>query len=86
MKKDGLKGKRIGLLKASMGFHYKVDSLMNQTVEYLKSQGAEVIELEFALPSEVEKASFKVLLFEFKDGLNKYFAGLGNACSGEEPG
>jgi amidase len=79
LKKDGLKGKRIGLLKASMGFHYKVDSLMGLTVKFLKSQGAEVIELDFALPAEVEKASLTVLLFEFKDGLNKYFAGLGSS-------
>jgi amidase len=76
--KDGLKGKRIGLLKASMEFHFKVDNLMDHTVAFLESQGAEVIELEFVLPSEVEKASFQVLLFEFKDGLNKYFQGLGN--------
>jgi len=78
LKKDGLKGKRIGLLKESMGFHYKVDILMDQTVAYLKSQGAEVIELEFALPAAVEKASLRVLFFEFKDGLNKYFTSLGN--------
>jgi amidase len=78
LKKDGLKGKRIGLLKASMGFHYKVDSMMSQTVKFLKSQGAEVVELDFALPSEVEKASLEVLLYEFKDGLNKYLAGQGS--------
>lgn len=78
LKKDGLKGKRIGLLKASMGFHYKVDTLMDQTVAYLKSQGAEVIELEFVLPAEVEKAELQVLFYEFKDGLNKYFQSLGN--------
>ena len=51
---------------------------MSQTVKYLKSQGAEVVELDFALPSEVEKASLNVLFFEFKDGLNKYFVSLGN--------
>jgi amidase len=78
LKKDGLKGKRIGLLKASMDFHYKVDILMDQTVAFLENQGAEVIELDFVLPSAVEKASFQVLLYEFKDGLNRYFAGLGN--------
>ena len=78
LKVDGLKGKRIGLLKESMGFHYKVDLLMDQTVAFLESQGAEVIELDFVLPGTVEKASFQVLLYEFKDGLNKYFASLGN--------
>ena len=29
---DGLKGKKIGLLKKSMGFSDKVDTLMNLTV------------------------------------------------------
>jgi amidase len=77
LKPDGLRGKRIGLLKESMGFHYKVDELMDQTVAFLKSQGAEVIELDYDLPAEVGNASFQVLLYEFKDGLNKYFQGLG---------
>lgn len=80
LKVDGLKGKRIGLLKESMGFHYKVDILMDQTVAFLQSQGAEVVDLDFALPPGVEKASFEVLLYEFKDGLNKYFQSLGNAA------
>jgi amidase len=76
--KEGLKGKRLGLLKASMEFHFKVDSLMRKAVDFIESQGAEVIELDFVLPSGVEKASFQVLLYEFKDGLNKYLEGLGN--------
>src|SRR5512133_473977 len=42
LKVDGLNGRRIGLLKEFMGYHYKVDSLINQTVLFLKSQGAEV--------------------------------------------
>ena len=75
---DGLKGKRIGLLKHSMGFHHKVDSLMMKTVAWMKSQGAEIIELNFSLDESIEKASMEVLLYEFKDGLNKYFRGLGN--------
>ena len=78
LKKDGLNGKRIGLLKKSMGFSDKVDSLMNRTVADLKSQGAEVIEIEMPKGENFEDASFDVLLYEFKDGLNKYFAGLGN--------
>lgn len=78
LKKDGLKGKRIGLLKNTSGFHPKVDALTNQTVMYLKSQGAEVIELLFPLDPSVYKASFQVMLYEFKDGLNAYLKGLKN--------
>jgi amidase len=77
LKADGLKGKRIGLLKESMGFHPKVDLLMDQTITWLKSQGAEVIELKEPFDPAIEKASFEVMLFEFKDGLNKYFQSLG---------
>ncbi len=78
LKADGLKGKRIGLLKNSMGFHAKVDTLMKRAIVDLKKQGAEVVEIDFNLERGVNGASFQVLLFEFKDGLEKYFASLGD--------
>ena len=78
LKKDGLQGKRIGVLKKSMGFSDKIDSLMNRTIADLKFNGAEVFEIEMPKGENYEDASFEVLLYEFKDGLNKYFAGLGN--------
>jgi amidase len=77
LKPDGLKGKRIGLLTKFMGFHYRVDTLVYQAVAYMRSQGAEVVELGYELPDEVNAASFDVLLYEFKDGLNRYFQSLG---------
>jgi amidase len=78
LKADGLKGKRIGLLKNVGGFHYKVDELMEQAVAELKKQGAEVIEVELNV-NEAEQASFQVMLYEFKAGLNAYLAGTTNA-------
>lgn len=80
LKKDGLKGKRIGLMKESMGFSGKVDELMQKTVEALKKQGATVIELEPMKDQSYGNASYQVLLYEFKDGLNRYFAGLGKTA------
>ena len=77
LKADGLKGKRIGLLKNSGAFHPKVDSLLRKAIQDLKKQGAEVVEVEFALDAAVYNASFEVLLYEFKDGLNNYLQGLG---------
>jgi amidase len=79
LKKDGLNGKRIGLLKKSLGFSDKVDTLMNEAVEYIKSNGATVIDIEFKRGEKYDDASFEVMLYEFKDGLNKYFAGLGDS-------
>ena len=78
LKKDGLKGKRIGLYRKSMGFSDKVDTLMNKAVAYMKANGAEVVDIEFPKTANYDDASFTVLLYEFKDGLNKYFAGRGN--------
>lgn len=77
LKADGVKGKRVGLLKKSMGFSDKVDTLMYETVRWLKSNGAEVIDIEMNEESNYGNASFEVMLFEFRDGLNKYFASLG---------
>ncbi|HEY9049814.1 MAG TPA: amidase [Ohtaekwangia sp.] len=79
LKADGLKGKRIGLLKDVAGFHAKVDTLMKQVVIYLKQQGAEVIEIAEPVGKGAGGPSFQVLLYEFKDGLNKYFASLPSA-------
>src|SRR5665647_514259 len=78
LKEDGLMGKRIGWYTSGRGQNYKVDTLMQQAVDYIKSRGAEVIELEDIYSREVESLSFEVLLYEFKDGLNKYFTSLGD--------
>lgn len=78
LKIDGLKGKRIGLLKKNTGYHARVDTLMKQVVADLKRQGAEVIELDYSMERTVGGSSFTVMLYEFKDGLTRYFASLGD--------
>jgi amidase len=77
LKADALKGKRLGWYTSARGTHFKVDTLMQHAVNYLKSQGAEVIEIDNIYSREVGPLSFQVMLYEFKDGLNKYFASLG---------
>jgi len=78
LKTDGLKGKRIGLLKKNMGYHARVDTLMKQVIADLKRQGAEVIDIDYSMERKVNGASFTVMLYEFKDGLTRYFASLGD--------
>jgi amidase len=75
---DGLNGKRIGLWTESLGGHYRVDTLMHETVRFLESQGATIIDIDQISGENVGGDSFQVLLYEFKDGLNKYFATLGD--------
>ena len=77
LKEEGLKGKKLGWYTSDRGQHYKVDALMQKAVDYIRSQGAEVIEIDNIYSREAGSLSFQVMLFEFKDGLNKYFASLG---------
>lgn len=74
---NALEGKRIGFFKESIGLNYKVDSLIYKAVEYMKSKGAVIIEIDRIADSKAEDYSFQVLLYEYKDGLNKYFQSLG---------
>ncbi|MCF6171981.1 MAG: amidase [Bacteroidales bacterium] len=81
LKKDGLKGKRIGLFTAPLGVNFKVDTLMAQAVRFLKKQGAEIVEIDEIAAPEVGGYSFEIMLYEYKDGLNKYFRSLGADAS-----
>ncbi len=75
--RDGLKGKKIGIIKKSGGFFDPVDSLMIKAVRDMQAAGAVITEVEAPYGREYSSASYQVLLYEFKDGLNRYFAGLG---------
>jgi len=77
LKSDGLKGKRLGIYKESLGVNYKVDSLFRKAVADLEKQGATVVEVDQISPPETDALSFNIMLFEYKDGLNRYFASLG---------
>ncbi len=75
--KDGLKGARVGVARNFFGFHEKVDALMEEAIKVMESLGARIIDpsnIEFI--KECGEAEFQVLLYEFKDGLNKYLAGI----------
>jgi amidase len=74
---DGLQGKRIGFFTGPMNRNFKVDALMLETIEYLKARGADIIELERVTMPNTGSHSLQVMLYEYKDGLNSYFASLG---------
>jgi amidase len=78
LNEDGLQGKRIGFYTQPMDNHFRVDTLMNQTIAKLEELGAEVIEIDQISETNIGGDAFQVLLYEFKDGLNKYFESLGD--------
>jgi amidase len=77
LREDGLRGKRIGLFTGPQGANYKVDTLMKEAVDFIKSQGAEVIIIENITAPGTGNHALQVMLFEYKDGLNQYFRSLG---------
>jgi amidase len=73
----GLKGKRIGVERSFLHGHEGVVALYQAAIDVLKKQGAEVVEIELlkALgPIDATHAEFRVLQYEFKDGVTKYLA------------
>lgn len=73
---NGLQGKRIGVGRNFFGFHEEVDNLMEAAIQLMKDRGATLIDLEEITPNGQGQAGFDVLLYEFKDGVNKYLAGV----------
>lgn len=72
---DGLKGKRIGVEKSHLEEAPNLVSLLKTAIKVLEAQGATVVEVD--LLSQLEKlghVEYQVLLYEFKDGLNRYLA------------
>lgn len=77
---EGLRGKRLGYDTSTRDGHKAVDQLMDRAIMDLKKQGAEVIELERVIEGSIGRHSFNVMLYEYKQGLNDYFASLGSAA------
>lgn len=74
---DGLEGKRIGFYTAPLGNHFRVDTLMNETIRDFEELGATIVEIDQISEENIGGDAFQVLLYEFKDGLNNYFESLG---------
>jgi amidase len=77
--KDGLKGARIGIWRARFGFHERVDAILEDALVALREGGAELIDADIeSMGREAGDAEYEVLLYEFKDDLNRYLAGRGS--------
>ncbi len=72
-----LRGARIGLLREYWGRHDAIDDLLDNAAAAMRDAGAELVDVE-SLPGieETRRPGFEVMLYEFKDGLNRYLAEL----------
>jgi amidase len=78
LKPGALKGARLGVIRGPFGIDARLNPILDAAIEKLKAAGAEVVDLgEFPGFNAAGEAEMEVLLYEFKDGLNSYFATLG---------
>ena len=75
--KDGLKNLRIGVGRQTFGRNSKIDSVVEPQLQVLKNGGATLIDIEFENLDKFGDTEYQVLLYEFKEDLNKYLAGRG---------
>jgi amidase len=70
---DGLKGVRIGVLREAQGSNADVIGQFEASLEVLKAQGAELVDVPaIELPAEFWSSTLLVLQYEFKATLNEY--------------
>jgi amidase len=72
-----LRGARLGVARSLFHLHPQVDPVMATALDALKREGAVLID-PVVLPSrqDLGGADYQVMLYEFKAGLNAYFATL----------
>ncbi|MYA07286.1 MAG: amidase [Holophagales bacterium] len=69
---------RIGIGRQFFDRDGRVDAVMVEAIEALRSLGAEIVDpVEIAHRREVGRHEYEAMLYEFKAGLNQYLAGLG---------
>ncbi|MFC3714043.1 amidase [Sphingoaurantiacus capsulatus] len=72
---DVLKGRRIGVLRYRTGHDARVDALFEAALAQLRERGAELVDIaESGVPRTLGDHELKILLTEFKAGLNAYLA------------
>ena len=74
LQKDGFKAMRIGVARQIFGKNAKIDALIEPQLQAFKDGGATLIDVEFPTFGKYGDAEFEVLLYEFKEDLNKYLA------------
>jgi amidase len=75
---DGLRGARIGVVRATFGFNAGVDAVMDTALDQLKSQGAVLVDpAQIETRGKFDESELTVFMYELKADLNTYLARLG---------
>jgi amidase len=75
LNRDSLRGVRVGVMRQDAGFHDEVDALFERAIETMRARGAIIVDpANIATHGKFDADEQTVLLYEFKDGLNRYLA------------
>jgi len=72
---DGLRGKRIGVVRALGGAEPNADRVLDEAIALMKAQGAVIVDpVELPHLKELGDTELTVLLYDFKHDINTYLA------------
>jgi amidase len=75
---QGLRGARIGIVRDTFGSHEGVTAILEEAMEVMRAAGADLVDpVEIPDQGGVGGVAYQTMLYEFKAGLNEYFASLG---------
>ena len=74
LRKDGLKGKRIGVARNFFGSHDAVDALIEKELAVLRAQGAVLVDVQVPNTDKYNESELAVLLYEFRPDLEAWLA------------
>jgi amidase len=75
LNRDALKGIRVGVMRQNAGFSEEVDALLEKAIQVFRAQGATVVDpANIPTHGKFDSDEQTVLLYEFKDGLNRYLS------------
>jgi amidase len=75
LQRDGLRGKRIGVVRQLAGRDPNADRVLEQAIVLMKQQGAIIVDpVELPHLNELSELEGTVLKYEFKDAINAYLA------------
>jgi amidase len=86
LRRDALKGQRIGVLRFATGWQAGVDARFDAALKLLQAQGAELVDIKaFDGRRLIGPNEFKVLLTELKADMASYLASTPGGSTGKGP-
>lgn len=82
--RESLQGKRIGVMRQFFGHNANLDALMQMQLQVLTQAGAVLIDVDIRPAEAFNAAQLQVLLYEFKNDINKYLLARGGPINSLE--